>query len=363
MAKRNQQEWHPGSFTKNYSWGKGIGLRNLYDSIRLGFGEKLEDVPRSVYRKRVASAELPDYIPINFFLCNRPKDGEDLLVVDELVFQALSFEHSDRFDQLALFALLLSMAGTWSGARPYQVYPALWAHHYVGSRIGDELNWDTTKISADDIERYVTSDPRYHAKTARKLATNLNFLLRVGGIEEYRSKRVERWWVDALFLTLDRVLTMRELEGQEVRDDRLATYVEAAGFNTIAGKRSLEKDLAAKHVVSLFVACGRRDRFDAAAVRELSETRLPDIRNWVVNDHRPVAALHPSNPKIVKTIPRVCAMLAQSIGFLTFDVDELAELSITELVRENLEKALNQLREAGVAPSMSADELMKLMRG
>jgi hypothetical protein len=362
MTRRNQS-WHPGSFTKNYSWGKDQGLRNLYDSIRLGFSEKLENVPRSLFRRRVSSAQLPDYIPINFFLFNRPMQGVDMLLVDELVFQAISFEHSERFDQLALFALLLSLAGRWNGAKEYQAYPALWAHHYVADRLGDQLNWDTTKISADDIERFVTSDDRYHARTARKLATNLNFLLRVGGISSYQSKRVERWWVDALFLTLDRVLAMRSLEAQEIRDDRLGTYVEAAGFNSIAGKRSLEKDLASKHVVNLFIACGGRDRFDPEAVKELSETKLPDIRTWVANDPRPVAALHPSNPKIVKTIPRVCAMLAKSIGFLTFDVDELAELSMTELVRGNLEKALKELREAGIVPTISADELMKLMRG
>jgi hypothetical protein len=311
----------------------------------------------------VASAELPDYIPINFFLFNKPSQGTDMILVDELVFQAISFEHSERFDQLALFALLLSLAGTWSGARSYQVYPALWAQHYVADRVGDRFNWNTARISADDIEKFVASDERYHGKTTRKLATNLNFLLRVGGIDHYQSKRVERWWVDALFLTLDRVLAMRAIEGREVNDDRLGTYVEAAGFNSIAGKRSLEKDLAARHIVNLFAACGGRRRFDPEAVRELSETKLPEIRSWVANDPRPVAAIHPSNPKIVKTIPRVCAMLAKSIGFLTFDVDELAELSITDLIRENLEAALGELRERGVAPTLSADELMKLMRG
>jgi hypothetical protein len=56
-------------------------------------------------------------------------------------------------------------------------------------------------------------------------------------------------------------------------------------------------------------------------------------------------------------------MLAKFIGFLTFDVDQLAELSISDLVRENLESALARLRDQGVVPTMSAEELMKLMRG
>jgi hypothetical protein len=363
MASSDFEEWHPGSFTKNYSWGSDKGLRNLYESIRLGFGETLQDVPRATYRERVAQAPLPDYIPINFFLFNYTSEAGDMLLADELVFQALNFEHSDRFDHLALFALILSLAGTWSDARPYQRRPALWAHHYVGDRVGSDFNWDASRVSADDIEKFVMNDARYRAKSARKLATNLNFLFRVGGLRNYASKRVERWWVDALFLTLDRALASRKIDGCTIRDRDYETYVAASGFNLIAGRRSVEKDLASKHVINLYRACGGNNRFDPDAVYELTRTNLAYIQNWIANDSRPVAALHPSNPRIVKTIPRACAMLAKFIGFLTFDVDQLAELSISDLVRENLESALARLRDQGVVPTMSAEEFMKLMRG
>ena len=131
----NTEEWRPGSFTKNFSWGSGQGLRELYDVIRIGFDEKLQDVRRDTFRSRVAKSGRPDYIPINFFLLNSIVDGEDYLLVDELVFQALSFEHSARFDHLALFSFVLSMVGRWKGARPYQEHPALWAKHYVSEPI------------------------------------------------------------------------------------------------------------------------------------------------------------------------------------------------------------------------------------
>ena len=67
------EEWRPGSFTKNFSWGTEKGFAQLYESIRIGFDLKLEDVPREVFRERLEHVNRPVYIPINFFLFNRPK--------------------------------------------------------------------------------------------------------------------------------------------------------------------------------------------------------------------------------------------------------------------------------------------------
>lgn len=64
----DNEEWHPGSFTKNFSWGpEDRGLRELYNVIRVGFANKLEDVSRTEFRARVADIGKLDYIPLNFF--------------------------------------------------------------------------------------------------------------------------------------------------------------------------------------------------------------------------------------------------------------------------------------------------------
>jgi hypothetical protein len=138
----------------------------------------------------------------------------DHVLVDELVFQALKFDHSPRFDRLALFAFIYSMVGAWKGAKPYQQRPALWAHYYIAERVARKFNWDTSRVSANDIEDFVTSDARYHAKTARKLSTNLNFLFQVGGLHQLASSRLERWWVDAMCLALDRIPETRRMSGR-----------------------------------------------------------------------------------------------------------------------------------------------------
>ncbi len=359
----DEQEWRPGSFTKNFSWGTGRGLRELYEIIRTGFDGQLVDVPRSVFRSRVARSSRPDFIPINFFLLNAPIKGEDHLLVDELVFQALKFDHSEHFDRLALFAFIYSMVGSWRNAQPYQQRPALWAHHYVVDRVAHAFNWDASRVSADDIESFVTSDARYHAKTARKLSTNLNFLFQAGGLGQFGSMRLERWWVDAMYLAMDRITETRRMAKIPVREDRYDSYLTATGFHAVSGPRSLEKDLAQRHIIDLFKACGGRERFNEESVIELAKTTLQDIGNWIANNPEPIAAVHMTNPRIVKTIPRPCAMLAKSLGFATFDVDELAELDVEDLVRSKLEEALTELRERGISPKLSAEELMKLMRG
>jgi hypothetical protein len=130
----------------------------------------------------------------------------------------------------------------------------------------------------------------------------------------------------------------------------------------VSGPRSTEKDLAQRHIVGLFAACGGRARFNEESVLELTKTTLPDIEGWLANNPVPIAAVHRSNPCIAKTIPRPCAMLAKSLGFDVFEIEELAELDLEELVRGQLDRALTELQKKGISPTISAEDLMKLMR-
>lgn len=153
-----EEVWKPGSFTKNFSWGKSTsGLSELHTVIRVGFDDKLEDVPRELFRERVKATGRPDYIPMNFFLFNRMEGGASLICADELVFQALMWDHGVAFDRVALFAFLFSYAGSWKGARKEQRRPAMWANTYVRERLAQEFKWNAESVNADDIQRYVAS--------------------------------------------------------------------------------------------------------------------------------------------------------------------------------------------------------------
>ena len=296
MSLNAGEDWRPGSFTKNFSWGKEKGLRELFDAIRIGFDGRLEEVPREVFRKRLAETGRPDYIPINFFLFNRQRGTTDVIVVDELVFQALTLKHSQRFDKLALFAFNFTYVGKFKRATKNQRRPAMWAYHYIRDRVAGDYGWETKRISADDIEKFVFSDPRYRAEGARKLATNLNHLYRIGHIGDFANEKVERWWVDALFLALDRVIEDRRLDGRQPSDKELPDLLARSGFQEIGGKRSLEKDLATRHLIRLYVECGGRDRFSEEAVLERTALRLTDVEKWIApNDVDLRGAVHPTN--------------------------------------------------------------------
>lgn len=361
--------WKPGSFTKNFSWGRpSAGLSELHEIIRLGFNSEMKDVKREDFRARVRQTGRPDYIPINFFLFNKTILGVDHLCADELVFQALNWGHTPRFDKLALFAFELSLAGRWAGAKKGQRRPALWANAYVRERVAGLLNWDTKKVDANDIEDFVRGDPRYQAVTTRKLATNLNYLFIGGRLREMNSPRIERWWVDCLFLALDRIIEERLLDRESTRPSQYASLLEDYGFDELTGKTTLEKKLAIKHLVTLYDACGGRQRFSEELARERTKTLIPDVQSFVKNDPRPRGAIHRTNPRVLKSIPPACAMLAKYAGFDDLSPDDLEEFDLEDFdlqdyVKRRTQAALDKLKAQNIEPSMTADELMKLMRG
>jgi hypothetical protein len=359
----NSEEWRPGSFTKNFSWGdKDAGLKQLHETIRVGFANEMADVPRRVFRARVQKLKRPDYIPLNFFLFNRIVDRVDTLIADELVFQALTEDHSSRFDKLALFAFNFSYVGTWKGADAYQRRPALWSYHYIRDRVGNELNWSTGAVNADDIERFLASHREYTGRTTRKIATNLSYLYSIGRLSEFSRSIVERWWVDALFLALDRIIEDRKIDGIRPPEGQYGSLLERSGFASISGRSSGEKMLATKHLLTLYTYCGGRERF----VDDLVEARtlkLEDVKWLLANDTRPQGAVHPTNPRILKSIPRACALLATYSGFDVIDADELANFDPAAFVRKYTRQALEKLSNKGVKPRISAEELMKITRG
>lgn len=357
-------EWRPGSFTKNFSWGPtDRGLRELHNVIRVGFDYRLEDTPRELFRARVQQIQRSDYIPLNFFLYNKVKQGSDFVIVDELVFQALNFRHSANFDKLALFAFNLSLVGTWKRALPYQRRPSLWAYHYIVDRFGPELGWSGLRVSANDIERFVQNDTRYRAQTARKLATNLAYLYRQGRLSEYNSKKAERWWISSLFLILDRVCEEILLGGAVPQEDRFEEYAIKNGFHSLSGPRSIAKDLAFVHFTKLYAACGGRSRFSDEATLERQKILLPQIQHFA-NNPEPIGVFHSSDPNARGAIPRACAMLAQYIaGFEWIPLDELEDFDVDTYVRQRTHAALEFLRRNDISPDLSVEEVLQLTRG
>ena len=85
----------------------------------------------------------------------------------------------------------------------------------------------------------------------RKVATNLAHLYKIGRIGDLRTDRIDRWWVDALFLALDRLIEDQRLTGINVPETEYADLLRRSDFAVVSGKRSTEKELATKHLIRL----------------------------------------------------------------------------------------------------------------
>ncbi len=279
-----------------------------------------------------------------------------------MVFQALNFPHSPRFDKLALFTFNFTYAGKFARASAAQRRPALWAHHYIRDRVGKQLNWNTAPVNADDIEAFLRDSVNYRGQQSRrKTATNLAYLYRAAHLNELKDPRVDRWWVDSLFLGLDRLIDDRKLDNKSTADGQLSSLLRMSGFSELTGPKSLERDLAKEHLIRLYIACGGRERFSDSYVKQLTELTLSDFS--IPNDDRPQGAIHPTNARILKSIPRICAMLAKDAGFDLIDADELLNFNLEDFVMRHTQEALRRLQEQNIEPTMTAGELLNLTRG
>ena len=358
------EKWRPGSFTKNFSWGPlSHGLKQLYDAIRVGFELTPKPVSRDDFRRRIAHLGRPDFIPMNFFLFNEVINGKSFIAVDELVFQAITFRHSTQFDKLALFAFHFSHVGYWQGAAHYQSEPALWARRYIQERVGRQYNWTVNSVSADDIENFISADQRYTAATSRKLSTNLNYLLRAGKLSEFARGKPERWWLSSLFLALDRTHPQIPSPSDPLAQADLRRTLEENEFWDLSGKRSLEKEIAAGYFLTLYEACGGRNRFSVNQTVERQRSLMPEHLSNNQPQLEGIGVLHPSNPTARNAIPEVAMVLAKYLaGFEVFDLDE-DHFDVSNFVRQRTDAALQELRARGVDPTLSGDEATRLLRG
>ncbi|QFT48990.1 hypothetical protein FIU97_20540 (plasmid) [Roseivivax sp. THAF40] len=349
------EDWHPGSFTKNFGWGKdGRGLAELHHAIRVGFGDERGDVRRSVFRKRLDEKGINFYIPANFFLFNYVNETGDWIAFDELVFQAVSFDHTVHFDRLALFTFNLSLVGSWQGARHFQRRPALWSNRYIVERLAQSHGWDVTKVTADDIQVFLDGDERYKAQTSRKLSTNLNFLYQIGGLSAVVADTIERWWMNASFLAADRLCRLRY--ARRLTISSIGEALDEFDFGPLAGGQNVEKSYALIRLLEMYVSVGGPDRF---------ERSVDAINSGKTNDPRPYGLVDKKLPRAPKSLPAgvVNTMDWLDASYELLDHDELREFDVDMYVREASVRALSKIRERGIKPTMSSADLMTLMRG
>jgi hypothetical protein len=244
----------PGSFTKNFAW-HGQGMEKLHSAIRAGFDNALTPISREEWRRKsgINDADL-ELLPINFFLHN----NEGKLSVDELVFQAIQYNHSIKFDQLSLFCFHLNQVGTPPNGISR---PALWANEFVRETLWNNSVWSTASLEKDTLDSVINSKVDADIGVKIKCRTNYRHLFELCGYLPSRLDTInsmsDNWLASAFFLAWDRYI----LEHGETTRESLLQYIDDNEVYKLCGISKEQSSLQAQRLVDFYITAGNIQRF------------------------------------------------------------------------------------------------------
>ena len=147
-------------------------------------------------------------VPLNFFLHNTIRADDNFVTVDELVRRALLDPHSKHFDQLAVFALHLSVLGVRRGVAGVSGQ-AGFLNKYVRTQVWLDGAWSRSALSEEAIETWFDANLEVSGQdTAHKCTTNYRFILSLAGYLsgalDVVNTRADEWATAAFWLAFDR---------------------------------------------------------------------------------------------------------------------------------------------------------------
>lgn len=246
-------KYAPGSFSKNFGW-HGKGLRKLHIAIQSGFQNNLAPVNRQNFRDNSDLDASLSLIPVNFFLHNCASQ----ISVDELVFHAIEYPHSDCFDRLGLFALHLNRAG--SGKRVNE-RPTMWANEFVRECLWSGNSWQSSALSDASLDSFIENRMDAQDDVRLKCRNNYRHLFELckfwpSSISLINSD-AEQWIAPALFLTWDRHI----LNGGQDDKDSLLELINSDEIYKLLGVTQEFTNERASHFVDLYIDIGCLARF------------------------------------------------------------------------------------------------------
>ncbi len=335
--------WRPGSFTKNFGWGKPEkGFARLHSALNTGFDSELKPVTREQFWNRLDNEGYIPHIPANFFVFNGILGGVNYIFPDELVFKALSQPHDTSFDKLVFFTLLLSEVGTWKGARNGQSQPSEWARFFALQQLDRADYWRPKNYTADKIEEYLRSESRFEGGAGtRKLATNLSYFFSQAGIEHFFDSDDPSWLTDCIFLALDRYYMKYKPEKLNI-DWAINTLAE----NEVA-------DLAGPFEESFLDAQSITARL---FIESNAVERLEDF-----SFHTTIGILS-REPLLYKVLPSIAGEWLKSRLFVEFvstnELEQIREFDSAKFYNAAIKNLHNKVPK----PSLSGNELLALVR-
>ncbi|SPP91997.1 HNH endonuclease [Bradyrhizobium vignae] len=260
----------PGSFTKNFGWNKfPPGLRRLHDVIRAGFSGVARTVSRDTFRRNCGVNDAArQLIPLNFFLHNTIVDNANYVTADELVRHAINNPHSQRFDQLALFAMHLAKMGSRIGVAG-TAHGAGFTNEFVRTRLWNNGGWARRRLTEQEIERAFENTVSAEGDdTAHKCMTNYNYMMEVTGLREQRTDflntRIDEWIGPGLFLAFDRY-SMDRNSTTPLTEAELLAIVQGDELFKLMGTTKEYVDAVAPAFAQEYLALGGMDRVSGPA--------------------------------------------------------------------------------------------------
>lgn len=261
--------YKPGSFSKNFGW-HGTGLRKLHQSIRDGFGGELRPVDRRTFRSQSGLDDSLSLLPINFYLYNR----SGMLMVDELVWQALGRAHTPRFDRLALFAFHLSQVGPGSD---HVERPAMWANEFVRERLWSADAWRAPALNDSSLDLFLRDRMDAKVEVRTKCRNNYRHLFYLCGYWPPRHDLIntepDDWATSAMKLLWDRIGEA----GASGSEDHLVDLAMAQDVHKLLGISERQAFGFARHAAADYVGAGGARRFEGQPADD-PEPRVPTRR-------------------------------------------------------------------------------------
>lgn len=172
----------PGSFTKNFSWGKDP--QRLHRSIRNGFGNTSQPVTRDAWREQSGLNDPNiELIPLNFFLYSRQGISDDYVLADTLVEFALTRAYDEQFAKLAVFAFHLASSGNWHGSERWpDGNLAGWANYLIKELAWRDNDWMASAFQKQTLLIFIRAHVIGQNDTQRKIRNNYWFMLQHASI-------------------------------------------------------------------------------------------------------------------------------------------------------------------------------------
>jgi hypothetical protein len=220
----------------------------------------------ALYRRSSCAllGQMTQLLPLNFFLFTQRKQKESILLIDELVDQAVSQPYSEIFDRLALFALHLAISGEWEGSQWPDGRVAGWCNEFIRSVAWKHGAWQRSAFIESNLDAFISNRLDAYPGTKVKVRNNYLYYLNLAGVEPGSGSvdlKPELWGQNACWLFWDR-LSYQTGSDPNSLTELIASFFEHEIFKLLGCSKE-KGEYIAKKAANSYLNAGATNRFAA----------------------------------------------------------------------------------------------------